>query len=51
MPEAAGLGKRARVKISHIRTLSTERLGKRIGRATPELLDQLVEGLNEIVAG
>jgi mRNA interferase MazF len=51
LPEAAGLGKRARVTISQIRTQSTERLGKRIGRATPELLDQLVEGLNEIVAG
>jgi mRNA interferase MazF len=51
LPEAAGLGNRAWVKISQIRTLSTERLGKRIGRATPELLDQLVEGLNKIVAG
>ena len=51
LPEAAGFSKRARVKISQIRTLSTERPGKRIGRATPELLDQLVEGLNEIVAG
>jgi len=38
------------VKISQIRTLSTERLGKRIGRASPELLDQLVEGLNETIA-
>ncbi len=38
------------VKISQIRTLSTERLGKRIGRASPEILDQLIEGLNEIIA-
>jgi len=37
------------VKISQIRTLSTERLGQKIGRASPELLDQLVEGLNELV--
>jgi len=46
----AGLEKRSWVKISQIRTLSKERLGKRIGRASPELLDQLVEGLYEIIA-
>jgi mRNA interferase MazF len=43
------LGKRAWVKISQIRTLSTRRLGKRIGRVSPEELDRLVEGLDEIV--
>ncbi len=37
------------VKISKIRTLSTERLGDRIGRVEPEILSQLVEGLNEII--
>lgn len=37
------------VKISQIRILSTERLGKRIGRVQPEDLDQIVEGLNEII--
>jgi mRNA interferase MazF len=37
------------VKISQIRTLSTERLGERIGRLQPEILSQLVEGLNEII--
>jgi mRNA interferase MazF len=50
VPPDVGLEKRSWVKISQIRTLSTERLGKRIGRASPELLDQLVEGLNEIIA-
>jgi len=50
VPLDVGLEKRSWVKISQIRTLSTERLGKRIGRASPELLDQLVEGLNEIIA-
>jgi len=38
------------VKISQVRTLSVERLGRRMGRLSPETLDQLVEGLNEIVA-
>jgi mRNA interferase MazF len=37
------------VKISQIRTLSVERLGTKLGRLTPEELDRLVEGLNEIV--
>jgi mRNA interferase MazF len=39
------------VKISQIRTLSVQRIGKTIGRATPEEMDQLIEGLNEIVGG
>jgi mRNA interferase MazF len=43
------LPKRSWAKISQIRTLSVERLGKRLGRASPEVLDQLVEGLTEIV--
>ena len=37
------------VKISQIRTLSAERLGKRLGRVSPEDLDQIIEGLNEII--
>ncbi len=43
------LPKRSWVKISQIRTLAIERIGKRLGRATPEELAQVVEGLNEIV--
>jgi mRNA interferase MazF len=43
------LPKRSWVKISRIRTLSTHRLGLRIGRVSPEELNQIVEGLNEIV--
>jgi mRNA interferase MazF len=38
------------VKISQIRTLSTERLGKRLGRISPEELEQVIEGLFELVA-
>lgn len=41
--------KRAWVKISQIRTLAVERIGKRLGRATPEELARAVEGLNEII--
>jgi mRNA interferase MazF len=43
------LPKRSWVKISQIRTLSVDRLGRRLGRVTPEELDRLVDGLNEIV--
>jgi mRNA interferase MazF len=43
------LPKRSWVKISQVRTLSVERIGKRIGRVSPEELAQVVEGLNEIV--
>jgi mRNA interferase MazF len=37
------------VKIGQVRTLAVERIGKRLGRATPEELAQVVEGLNEII--
>lgn len=45
------LPKRSWVKISQIRTLSTQRLRKKIGRASPEDLDLIIEGLNEIIGG
>ena len=44
------LPKHSWVKISQIRTLSTERMGKLIGRLSPEELAQVIEGLNEIIA-
>ena len=44
------LPKRSWVKISQIRTLSVERLGKKVGRVTPEELVLVIEGLNEIIA-
>jgi mRNA interferase MazF len=43
------LPKRSWVKISQIRTLSVERIGKMIGKASPEELEQIMEGLNEII--
>ena len=44
------LPKRSWVKISQIRTLSVKRIGPRLTRATPEEIDQIIEGLNEIIA-
>jgi mRNA interferase MazF len=48
--ESVKLPKPSWVKISQIRTLSTERLGKRLGRISPEELEQVIEGLFELVA-
>jgi mRNA interferase MazF len=45
------LPKRSWVKVSQIRTLSVERIGNRIGTATPEELARILEGLNEILGG
>ena len=47
----AKLPKRSWAKISQIRTLSVKRLGKKIGRASREELDAIVEGLNELICG
>jgi len=46
---ASGLPKRSRVKIGHVRTLATERIGALIGAAQLEEVNRVVEGLNEIV--
>jgi mRNA interferase MazF len=43
------LPKRSWVKISQIRTLSVKRLGKKLGRISVEELEQVIDGLNEIV--
>jgi mRNA interferase MazF len=43
------LPKRSWVKISQVRTLSVQWLGKKVGRVSPEELDRLIEGLNEII--
>jgi len=37
------------VKISQIRTLSTERLGKKLGRLPEAEIDRIVEGLLDII--
>ena len=43
------LPKRSWVKISQIRTLSTKRLGRKLGRAMTSEMEQVIEGLNELV--
>lgn len=45
----SSLPKKSWVKISQIRTLSVQRLGKKLGRATAEELEDIIEGLNEII--
>ena len=45
---SAKLSKRSWVKISQIRTLSTERIGRKIGLISPEELSDVIEGFNEI---
>jgi mRNA interferase MazF len=45
------LPNRSWVKISQIRTLSTERIDRKIGNVTPEELAHVIEGLNEIIGG
>jgi len=46
---ARGLPKRSWIKISQIRTLAVERIGRRLTRVSEEELVKVVEGLNEIV--
>lgn len=44
------LDKPSWVKISQIRTLSIERIENRLGVINQEEMDQVIEGLNEIIA-
>jgi len=48
---ATGLTKRSWIKISQVRTLSTDRIGKRIARASDDEVAKVVDGLNELVGG
>ena len=43
------LPKQSWVKIGQIRTLSVERLGRKLGQASPEEVAEVVEGLYEII--
>ena len=47
--KAAGLAKWSWIKIRQIRTLSVDRLGAKIARASEEELARVVDGLNEIL--
>jgi mRNA interferase MazF len=48
--KSAKLPKKSWIKISQIRTLSIDRIGKVIGKASLEELTQVIDGLNEIIA-
>ena len=48
---AVGLPKQSWIKISQIRTIAIERIGKRLARAPAEELARVIEGLDEIVGG
>lgn len=48
--KSPNLPKKSWLKISQIRTLSVERIGKVMGEASLEELNQAIEGLNEIIA-
>ena len=48
---APRLPKRSWIKISQVRTLSIQRIGKRLARASDAELARVIEGLNEIIAG
>jgi mRNA interferase MazF len=37
------------IKISQIRTLSVQRIGRKLGAVSPEEVAQAIEGLNEIL--
>ena len=43
------LPKQTWAKISQIRTMSVERIGKKLGRVSEQELQQVVDGLNEII--
>lgn len=45
----AKVPKQSWVKISQIRTLSTQRIGKKLGKASADELEMIIEGLNEIL--
>jgi len=47
--KATGLKKRSWIKISQVRTLSVDRIGSRLARASEEELARVVDGLNEIL--
>jgi mRNA interferase MazF len=46
---AEGLHKRSWIRISQIRTLSVDRIGSRLARASEEELARVLDGLNEIL--
>jgi mRNA interferase MazF len=48
--KSGALPKKSWVKVNQVRTLSSERIGELVGRASAQELSQVIEGLNEIIA-
>ncbi len=48
---SAKLPKRSWVKVSQVRTLSVQRLGRKVAHLSEEETQRIVEGLNEILGG
>ena len=46
---ASSLTKKSWIKISQIRTLSTQRIGRRIARSSVAEMNKVIEGLNKIL--
>jgi mRNA interferase MazF len=46
---ARGLPKQSWIKVSQIRTLATERIGRRIAQASDEEVAEVIDGLTEII--
>jgi mRNA interferase MazF len=46
---ASGLPKRSWIKTSQIRTLSVDRIGRRLARASAEEIARVLDGLDEII--
>ena len=46
---ADGLAKRSWIQMSQVRTLSVDRVGQRLARASEEEVARAIDGLNEIV--
>jgi mRNA interferase MazF len=46
---ASGLRQRSWIKISQIRTLSVDRIGARLAKASEEELARVLDGLNEVL--
>ena len=50
LPEDIGLPKKSWVKINQIRTISEQRLGRKIGHLESNHLIPIISGLNELIA-
>ena len=48
--KAPGLPKRSWIKISQIRTLSVDRIGRLLSRAAEDELARVIDGVNELIA-